>query len=1048
MASAAELQVIPTPKPPDERPFILDEVIRRRALEVDQSPVLCLPKQGATDFEEHTALAIDGYVDAAVMRLRQLGLEPVDATLETPPAVGILAHSGLSVLVAVFGLGRLGYSSFMISTRLTGAIIGQLVDMVDCSAVIVGPEFQATALEARNGRNLNILPLLTRSDFYGVNAPKFQRVYDPKRESQKAVFVLHSSGSTGLPKPIFMSHAACIEALPFRLNMRGLICTPLFHANGLFQTFRSMYNREPLYYCNYSLPLTGQSLIEMIQHIKPDLLHAVPYIIKLLADIPGGVDALATLKLILFTGSSCPDELGDRLTEKGVHLVANYGSTETGPMMNSIRPREDKDWNYLRLLPSAKPFTWMDEIAPRLFECVALSGLKSKHRSNSDNPPDSFRTRDLFTAHPTREGLWKFVSRLDDRFNLINSEKVLPIPIEGGIRQSPLVKEAVVVGEGKTYPGLIVFKAETASHMTDPAFLEAIWPTVEAVNSNAETFSRIPRELIAVFPHDTPYPQTDKGTFIRRALYHQFEKKIERMFDEYEGGRGGSLRHEGNELVQFILDQFKEQFGIELPSGQTDCFEAGIDSLQCIQIWSLLKHKLDLNGHQSQLSRNVLYETGNAERLAKHLEQLRAGTLESRMDENDLMESLIAKYSMIEPFTSGPLETPDMSSVLLTGATGGLGAHILHQLATSAGVSTIWALVRASTGEGASARLKEALESRGLRLSPEQNAKIVVLPCDLGLDTFGISSQAMVDVLTRLTHVIHCAWAVNFNIPIRSFEAHHIKAVHNLIRLCRSVKTQDPAQFYFCSSVSAASQSPRPGSVEECPVQSPSFSQNTGYARSKYVAEHITRNAMALGIPARVLRLGQLTGDTKTGKWNIKEGIPMMIQTALDLGVLPALDEEMSWLPMDSAAATVLELTRLDSAGNLPMLGLNNPELVYNIVNPTEFHWTRDMLPLLSQSGLVFEPVSLDVWLQKLHHAEATSARLPMIKLVKWLESEYGKPHENRSDRLFYTTELTRKCSKTLDKGLRTMDVQFVKQMVDSLKMDWAAAEAAAASAA
>jgi hypothetical protein len=100
----------------------------------------------------------------------------------------------------------------------------------------------------------------------------------------------------------------------------------LFHSQGFYETFRSIYSGKPIYYCNYSLPLTKQNLIDMIDYVKPDLLHCVPYVLKLLAESPEGVRSLAKVALVLFGGSACPDDLGDRLVKNGVNLVANYGA--------------------------------------------------------------------------------------------------------------------------------------------------------------------------------------------------------------------------------------------------------------------------------------------------------------------------------------------------------------------------------------------------------------------------------------------------------------------------------------------------------------------------------------------------------------------------------------------------------------------------------------------------------------------------------------------------------------------------------------------------
>lgn len=201
-------------------------------------------------------------------------------------------------------------------------------------------------------------------------------------------------------------------------------------------------------------------------------------------------------------------------------------------------------------------------------------------------------------------------------------------------------------------------------------------------------------------------------------------------------------------------------------------------------------------------------------------------------------------------------------------------------------------MVRAADDAAVDERIKSSLKTRGLQLSRGQMAKVIPIACDLSRPDLGLDPARLSQLLACLTCCIHSAWAVNFNIPVLSFEDQHIKATHNLIQLCLSVSTPEPACFFFCSSVSAAGGSPRPGTVPEGPVSSPARAQKTGYARSKYVAEHITRNANKnANAPARVLRVGQLVGDSQLGKWNTSEGIPMMMQTAVTLGALPALDE-------------------------------------------------------------------------------------------------------------------------------------------------------------
>lgn len=219
--------------------------------------------------------------------------------------------------------------------------------------------------------------------------------------------------------------------------------------------------------------------------------------------------------------------------------------------------------------------------------------------------------------------------------------------------------------------------------------------------------------------------------------------------------------------------------------------------------------------------------------------------------------------------------------------------HILSQVVRVQRVKKVYCLVRASSADNAKERVVSTLESKGLQpLSPVESAKVTCLPSDLSLPDLGLGKNTLDNLRRSLTVVIHSAWAVNFNLGVRSFESHHIRGTHNLLNLCLSTDTIRPARLFFCSSISAAAATPIPARVSETYVQDPTHAQAMGYARSKYVTEHIIKAARgSTGMTAGVLRLGQIIGDTENGVWNLTEAIPLMFRSALTLGALPALDE-------------------------------------------------------------------------------------------------------------------------------------------------------------
>ncbi|KAH7079432.1 hypothetical protein FB567DRAFT_532567 [Paraphoma chrysanthemicola] len=1018
--------------------YTVDELIKRRAAELGDSPLLAYPKDGLVDYEEHSASAIDRYVDAAAAALQQRGLKPVDSRLDKAPVVGLLAHSSLHFIITLLGLGRLGYATLLLSTRLASPAITRLLELAECNILLTTSNYHSVLAEVKKDRDVDLLEMLNPEEYRGIHAPIFTRAYDPEREARKQIVIIHSSGSTGLPKPIYLTNRSSIAAFSAHLDRKALMTQPLFHSFGFYETFRSIYSGKPMYYFNYAVPLTKQNLMTTIDHVRPDLLFCVPYILKLLGESQDGIRSLASVDLVMYGGSACPDDLGDTLVKNGVNIVANYGATETSRLMTSVRPRGDTAWNYLRILPKVAQWVLMDEIAPGIHECVALDGLQSKSTINSNDPPNSFRTKDLFAPHPQNRNWWKFVSRLDDRLTLVNGEKVLPIPIEGRIRQESLVKEAVVFGDGKTVPGILIVKADHATQLSDSDYLQQIWPAIQDANTRAESFSRIPQELVVVLPADAAYPRTDKGTFIRAQVYAQFKDEIHAAYVNFESDSqvGGSLLLTRPELEHYLLQKFEEQLGVTIPSTATDFFSFGIDSLQCMQIWSLLRKELDLGGRQSELGQNILYETGNIATLAEHLDALRNGRSEAE-DQHQTMNDLIAKYTAFSPIDRSAEISDEV--VVLTGVTGGLGAHILAQLLQNPRVSHVWCLVRASSDHGALERTLKSLSGRGIQLSLDEIHKIVAVPADLGKPDFGLGATRLTKLRSNVTLVIHSAWAVNFNVSVKSFEDQHIASVANFINLCQSSTRSMQARFFFCSSVSSVGSTPRPDVVPEGPVRDISHVQGTGYARSKYVAEQIVHKAaQEAGAKARVLRIGQLVGDSKAGEWNTTEGIPLMIQTAITLGALPTLDEEMSWLPVDYAARIILDVCNV-SENKLPSRERDS-NLVYHVLNPTRFHWTRDMLPALASAGLPFVALPTDQWMEKLRNSERDPKKNPPIKLLDWFESKYGHgASTGKKGVLEFKTIETGKDSATLGAIPDVTEKAYIGKVVDRLRAQWAA---------
>ncbi|KAL6229432.1 hypothetical protein BDW75DRAFT_249668 [Aspergillus navahoensis] len=1018
----------------------IDDLIASRAAEVAQPSILACASGAAVDqYEYFTAPELDRLTNNAAHVLMGQGLSQPEASSDPDP-VAILGTSNLEYLVNICALSRTGYSVLILSPRLSVTAYNSLLDQTACSTLLYMPEYADTVEKLTNSRATCLAArlMLCRADFDRPDLPQERvRRNSPAtaQVSTQTAFIMHSSGSTGVPKSIFHTHKRCLENFQNGFGYSALITLPLYHTYGFSSFFRAIHGRTLMYLFNWNVPMTSKNVIRTLQAARPELLSTVPYTLGLLAESEEGIAAMAHCKMVTSHGSACPDELGDRLVRQGVYLVSHLGSTESGPLATSDRPCGDLAWNYLRFLPNVTPHIWMKPVTEdndrsgTLYELVLLSGLKTKILSNSNDPPDSFHSRDLFQPHPTIPNAWKYKGRLDDRVTLTNGEKVLPLPIEGRVRQASLVREAIVFGVGRAVPGILIFRSPDAggTTMTDDEFIEYVWPIVQEANWSAEAFSQIDKDMIVVLSADTPYPATDKGSAIRAQAYEVFAGVIEDCYFrreqlQEEGGWAVSEPETAERIVAFCettlhLGLFSSDLHANLDA---NLYTAGLDSLKAIQLSVFLRKHFDLGGNSRSVTQNTIYECGSIRRLARLVCQLQTGhhdlvSMTDKAEDNDTsaIQALIDKYSQFERPGFGQIDQDCLNSaqpsryhVLLTGVTGSLGAHVLAKFAQSPQTESVYCLIRQKEDDlDAMSRVIQSLQARKISLNAAAMQKVTALHSSPSKELFGLDPALFTTLKGKINLIIHAAWPVNFNLPLDSFES-QMRGLATLIQFSLDVQQQgqsQPAKFLFCSSISVASRAPAsdPGVPEEL-IPDFRYASRTGYARSKLVSEYIIGNAVSeYGADCHILRTGQIVGDSVHGIWTGLEAIPLMIQSAPVVQALPALDETCAWIPVDILAEIILELsftqenqTQLEEEpGPQPQ---PQPALIYNLVNPRAFHWTRDLLPALKNAGLVFDALPPGDWVVALEHSsDSGPTRCPAMKLLSYFQYRYGVQHES-----------------------------------------------------
>lgn len=313
-------------------PLTVDELMRQRSEEAPDLKLVSYPSSGI-DYVDYTARQLDTFA-FRVARHYTIAIPPRSTSFQTATVVGLLGPSNFDYLITILALTKLGHTVLFLSTRISPAAYKSLLKVTGAKHLLIDESFKDLAETlSPDLPNLQIASIAKRV-VYESESTQGTTTFDTclthqlDREAEKTqlAWIIHSSGSTGLPKPIYQTQGAALGNYSNNLNMRGFVTLPLYHAHGISSLFRSIQSRKSIHLYNASLPLTHDYLLKILQQHDFEIFYGVPYALKILAESSKGLEALANLKVVMFGGSACPDTLGNRLVEKGVNLVSHYGT--------------------------------------------------------------------------------------------------------------------------------------------------------------------------------------------------------------------------------------------------------------------------------------------------------------------------------------------------------------------------------------------------------------------------------------------------------------------------------------------------------------------------------------------------------------------------------------------------------------------------------------------------------------------------------------------------------------------------------------------------
>ncbi|KAI1414556.1 acetyl-CoA synthetase-like protein [Hypoxylon sp. FL1857] len=917
----------------------------------------------------------------------------------------------------------------------------RLFDTVKAKHMFYGPEVAGTLAELieRASPTVTAKPGLSLDEALDpepVPDYLFDKTFD---EIKKKRFMgLHTSGTSGHPKPIYWTHEhfenlfSPLEkgVLPDGRFIENNTCSTL--ANHDVLVMGSQSHAGANYICSIALhspmtaivlhpdaPPTPANITAALNQSGANSMISPAVPIENMLNYPPGLEALSRLKHVGYFGGPINPVVGAQLARVTRHLYSLIGTTE-GALMHLEYSTDSEHWDQLRFVDVGQK---MEEVFPGLYELVfpkteVIDRLYSYFRSYPDLKTE-YRTKDLFAPVPGQPGWWRFRGRTDNWIAMANGYKMDPSDFEAIVSSHPDVRGVIVGGSHRFRLCLLLELQEDLVPETDEerhAALEKLWPKIHEANQTSPKFGQIPRELVMFTTKGKPFLRAGKGTIQRQLTLQAYEAEIDALYERVESGilvndLDPIKSVSPGDLATVLTQLFQQALDTPEIDADTDVFARGLDSNGVTITISRLKAALRNYGIPEDTLRGIniglMYTSTTARSLAATLSAYLTGNDEKGDAEgpDGGVHDMLNKYI---PYARHP-RAPQ--SVILTGTTGSLGTYLLAALQAQpeTRIRRIFCLNRAAD---ASARQAAALKSRGLPPAQEQSGRVVFLTVrDFGAPHLGLAPADYDVLLDEATAVIHNAWPVNFLLPLKSFEP-SVAGLASLLELAHN-GLRKPALF-FVSSISAA-MGKRTNVPEEVLRDPGELVLRQGYARSKYVGERLLdAYVKATGRKAAVLRVGQVGGPVELGgTWNKWEWFPSLVRSSKFLGKLPSslgTSSRVEWVPVDELAKIILEVVDdVNNNDNENGDGTTNGEgawrsngtgkgketgaKVYNLVNPTPVAFT-ELLPALNEKGIAKTETSFEEWIDALEKsslepaARKTSAEdNPAVKLLDFYKS-------------------------------------------------------------
>lgn len=800
-------------------------------------------------------------------------------------------------------------------------------------------------------RDSNVQILLTQSYLDSTKQFLIEQIYlddlelyngnlaNPEETSKPndLAYVIYTSGSTGNPKGVMIEQKAVnnfIHAMnnQFKVSSASTVLSLTTFSFDIFvlETLLPLLEGLRVVIANEDEQKIPQLLFKLIEQHKVDILQTTPTRMQSIIKEINGLHSLKNLSKILIGGESFPDTLLSQLKLITPAEIFNmYGPTETTVWSAIQNVTHSTKITIGKPIANTQIFILDHNLRPvpvgvtgEIY--ISGDGLARGYLNNDDltgeifiaNPfipgTKMYRTGDL--GRWLADGSIEYIGRNDAQV------KIRGFRIELGEIENCLLKH------GHIRQVAVALKEDRSGKKYLSAYL--VGDQVSVVELRSYIAKYLPDYMVPTyFTWLDEIPLTPNGKTNRKALPEP-DQTVSVEVLNYVAPR--------NSIEIKLVEVWAKALEIERVGIDDNLFSLGGDSLTVIEILS------GVFSNNWAISAQDFYEHPTIRELSAKIRGLVKAESESTDEQAVIVTKDLANTNEIVL----SLKQNSLGNVLLTGATGFLGVHILKELMTNIS-GKIYCLVR---GRNPEQRLVKLLEFYFPgELKDLINEKLLIINGDVTKEKLGLS-QPIYDLLTKdIATVIHAAANVKHYGNYPDFEIVNVRGTKEIVNFCLAHNKR----LHHISTMSVSgnyliSQGEKVRFTEKKLYIGQNYKDNV-YVRSKFEAESIIFNARNSGLRANIFRVGVLTGRYTDGQFqsNISDNaFYNKLKSMVKLGVLPAylLEQQIEFTPVDYCAQGIAKIIRAyEATGN-----------VYHMYN-YKMIMLKNILEILESLGFAFK---------------------------------------------------------------------------------------------